>query len=205
MDSEKEGQEIIQQLLDQYQNFSNDELRQKFAGNIIKPERNSSFSESRNIAIENLRNQFLYYLRRYNSAYGLLMLKKSTILNGNSVNQTDITQLSEQVEELNNTLKEIVSSIKSINQEDTEQVNTLSFKLREKNQEIDNYNEKLKLQNQILKQRQQDLISESQMMIYGSQRSRNRTNVIIIYLILCIIAIIVLVSLFTKLSMKSSN
>ena len=198
-------QEIIQQLLNQYQNFSSDELRQKFAGQIITPDKNSTFSESRNIALDNLRNQFLYYLRRYNSAYGLLMVKKSTILNGNSVNQTEVNDLSSQVENLNNTLKEIVTSIKLTNQQDERQINLLSHQLREKNQEIDNYNEKLKLQNQVLKQRQQDLISESQMMIYGSQRSRNRTNVIIIYIILCIVAFIILALLFTKLSMKESN
>ena len=198
-------QEIIQQLLNQYQNFSSDELRQKFAGQIITPDKNSTFSESRNIALDNLRNQFLYYLRRYNSAYGLLMIKKSTILNGSSINQTEVDDLSTQVENLNNTLKEIVTSIKLINQQDERQINLLSQQLREKNQEIDSYTEKLKLQNQVLKQRQQDLISESQMMIYGSQRSRNRTNVIIIYIILCIVAFIILALLFTKLSMKQSN
>ena len=205
MNNIQEENEIIQQLLNQYQNFSSDELRQKFAGQIITPDKNSTFSESRNIALDNLRNQFLYYLRRYNSAYGLLMVKKSTILNGNSVNQTEVNDLSSQVENLNNTLKEIVTSIKLTNQQDERQINLLSHQLREKNQEIDNYNEKLKLQNQVLKQRQQDLISESQMMIYGSQRSRNRTNVIIIYIILCIVAFIILALLFTKLSMKESN
>ena len=78
---------IVEQIEKQYTNFDNEELNKKFSGTSNKPTTGSTYSQNREIAMENLKNQYKYYLRRYQAAYGQLMVNRSPVLLGTGSNQ----------------------------------------------------------------------------------------------------------------------
>ena len=80
---------ITDQIERQYTNYDNDELNKKFSGTSIQQPEDSTFSQSREVAMENLKNQYKYYLRRYESAYGQLMVNKSPVLLIDEIDRAD--------------------------------------------------------------------------------------------------------------------
>ena len=56
---------IVDQIEKQYTNFDNEELNKKFSGSSLKPPTGATYSQSREVAMENLKN-----LSKSRSCYG---------------------------------------------------------------------------------------------------------------------------------------
>ena len=193
---------IDNDILGQYTNFDYNDLNQDFDLNQLQnKDKKSTFNQNRDISLENLKRQYVYYLTRYESAYGQLMVNKSPVLINNQ-NQDKINDLENTVSKLNNKLKQIVDALiknNNINKEDIQKL----YKDNSKNQYTISYKaNKLETQNSLMSNKFQNLSSESQMMKYGEQMNRSKNIYIVIYSILSILAIIVFIILFSQLSKK---
>ena len=118
------SQGIINQIESQYTNFDNEELNKTFSGTQIQTPKGSTYSQSREIALENLKNQYKYYLRRYQSAYGQLMVNRSPVLLNNQNNEK-VKNLEITVTDLNKKLKDIVQAIAANNNTNDEEIKDL--------------------------------------------------------------------------------
>ena len=192
---------ITDQIEKQYTNFDNDELKQKFSGTSIQQPSGSTFSQSREVALENLKNQYKYYLRRYEAAYGQLMVNKSPVLLNNQ-NSDKVKELEQIVSNLNEKLKNIVQAISDNNNANDSSIQEILQKNAEMQYQIAKDADKLESQTGVVSDRYQNLASEAQMMVYGSQMSRNKQNSILLYSILCTLALLIFIGLFVKLSKK---
>ena len=72
----------------------------------------------------------------------------------------------------------------------------------ELNYEISKDSQRLDTQAAMVSDKYQNLASEAQMMVYGSRMNRNKTHIIWLYSILCILAFFLFLGLFIKLSKK---
>jgi hypothetical protein len=194
-------QGIIDQIESQYTNFDNEELNKKFSGTQIQTPSGSTYSQSREVALENLKNQYKYYLRRYQSAYGQLMVNRSPVLLDNQ-NSEKVKSLESTVTELNKKLKDIVQAIASNNNNNDEEIKNLLKQNSLMNYEISKDAQRLDTQSSMVNDKYQNLASEAQMMVYGSRMNRNKSHVIWAYSIACILAFFLFVGLFIKLSKK---
>ena len=195
------SQGIINQIESQYTNFDNEELNKTFSGTQIQTPKGSTYSQSREIALENLKNQYKYYLRRYQSAYGQLMVNRSPVLLNNQNNEK-VKNLEITVTDLNKKLKDIVQAIAANNNTNDEEIKDLLKKNSIMNYEISKEAQILNNQNSMVNNKYQNLSSEAQMMVYGSRINRNKGHVIMIYSIVCILAFLIFVGLFIMLSKK---
>lgn len=193
---------IDNDILRQYTNFDYNDLNQDFDLNQLQnKDKKSTFNQNRDLSLENLKRQYVYYLRRYESAYGQLMVNKSPVLINNQ-NQDKINDLENTVSKLNNKLKQIVDALIKNNNINKEDIQNLS-KDNSKNQYTISYKaNKLETQNSLMSNKFQNLTSESQMMKYSEQMNRSKNIYIVIYSILSILAIIVFIILFSQLSKK---
>jgi polyhydroxyalkanoate synthesis regulator phasin len=193
---------IDNDILRQYTNFDYNDLNQDFDSNQLQnKDKKSTFNQNRDLSLENLKRQYVYYLRRYESAYGQLMVNKSPVLINNQ-NQDKINDLENTVSKLNNKLKQIVDALIKNNNINKEDIQNLS-KDNSKNQYTISYKaNKLETQNSLMSNKFQNLTSESQMMKYSEQMNRSKNIYIVIYSILSILAIIVFIILFSQLSKK---
>ncbi len=192
---------ITDQIEKQYTNFDNDELKQKFSGTSLEQPDGATFSQSREVALENLKNQYKYYLRRYEAAYGQLMVNKSPVLLNNQ-NSDKVKELEKIVSDLNEKLKKIVQAISNNNNINDSSIQEILQKNAEMQYQIAKDADRLESQTGAVNDRYQNLASEAQMMVYGSQMSRNKTNNIWLYSILSAIALLIFIGLFIKLSKK---
>lgn len=192
---------ITDQIEKQYTNFDSDELKQTFSGTSIQQPSGATFSQSREVALENLKNQYKYYLRRYEAAYGQLMVNKSPVLLNNQ-NSDKVQDLEQIVSNLNAKLKQIVQAISNNNNLNDESIQGILKKNAEMQYQIAKDADKLESQTGFVNDKYQNLASEAQMMVYGSQMSRNKKNTILLYSILCTIALLIFIGLFVKLSKK---
>ena len=192
---------ITDQIEKQYTNFDSDELKQTFSGTSIQQPSGATFSQSREVALENLKNQYKYYLRRYEAAYGQLMVNKSPVLLNNQ-NSDKVQDLEQIVSNLNAKLKQIVQAISTNNNLNDESIQGILKKNAEMQYQIAKDADKLESQTGFVNDKYQNLASEAQMMVYGSQMSRNKKNTILLYSILCTIALLIFIGLFVKLSKK---
>ena len=192
---------ITDQIEKQYTNFDNDELKQKFSGTSLEQPDGATFSQSREVALENLKNQYKYYLRRYEAAYGQLMVNKSPVLLNNQ-NSDKVKELEKIVSDLNEKLKKIVQAISNNNNINDSLIQEILQKNAEMQYQIAKDADRLESQTGAVNDRYQNLASEAQMMVYGSQMSRNKTNNIWLYSILSAIALLIFIGLFIKLSKK---
>ena len=193
---------IDNDILRQYTNFDYNDLNQDFDSNQLQnKDKKSTFNQNRDLSLENLKRQYVYYLRRYESAYGQLMVNKSPVLINNQ-NQDKINDLENTVSKLNNKLKQIVDALIKNNNINKEDIQNL-YKDNSKNQYTISYKaNKLETQNSLMSNKFQNLTSESQMMKYSEQMNRSKNIYIAIYSILSILAIIVFIILFSQLSKK---
>lgn len=193
---------IDNDILRQYTNFDYNDLNQDFDSNQLQnKDKKSTFNQNRDLSLENLKRQYVYYLRRYESAYGQLMVNKSPVLINNQ-NQDKINDLENTVSKLNNKLKQIVDALIKNNNINKEDIQNL-YKDNSKNQYTISYKaNKLETQNSLMSNKFQNLTSESQMMKYSEQMNRSKNIYIVIYSILSILAIIVFIILFSQLSKK---
>ena len=195
------SQGIIDQIESQYKNFDNEELNRQFSAPSIAIPKGSTYSQTREVALENLKHQYKYYLRRYQSAYGQLMVNKSPVLMNNENNEKT-SDLEKTVTELNNKLKNIVQAIANNNNNNDDDIKGILKNNSEVNYDISKDSQRLETQTSMVSNKYQNLASEAQMMVYGSRMNRNKTHVIWLYSILCIVAFFLFIGLFTKLSKK---
>lgn len=195
---------IVEQIEKQYTNFDNEELNKTFSGSSSTSPEGATYSQSRENAMENLKNQYKYYLRRYQAAYGQLMVHKDPSLLGSSSNQNSekIKQLEKTVTKLNNTLKNIVQAISSNNNNNDKEIQDILSVSSETNYAISKDSQRLDVQKAMVTDKYQKLASEAQMMVYGSTVNRNKTHIIWLYSILCVIAFFLFIGLFIKLGKK---
>lgn len=193
---------ITDQIEKQYTNFDNDELKQQFSGTSVNQPEGATFSQSREVALENLKNQYKYYLRRYEAAYGQLMVNKSPVLLNNQ-NSDKVRELEQIVSDLNEKLKKIVQAISNNNNLNDSTIQGILQKNAEMQYQIAKDADRLESQTSAVNDRYQNLASEAQMMVYGSQMSRNKTNNILLYSILSALALLIFIGLFIKLSKKA--
>ena len=194
---------ITDQIEKQYTNFDNDELKQQFSGTSVNQPEGATFSQSREVALENLKNQYKYYLRRYEAAYGQLMVNKSPVLLNNQ-NSDKVRELEQIVSDLNEKLKKIVQAISNNNNLNDSTIQEILQKNAEMQYQIAKDADRLESQTSAVNDRYQNLASEAQMMVYGSQMSRNKTNNILLYSILSALALLIFIGLFIKLSKKAA-
>lgn len=192
---------ITEQIEKQYAHFDIDELNKDFSGTLIDTPKNSTFSQSREIALENLKNQYNYYLRRYESAYGQLMVNKSPVLL-NSQNNDKINTLESTVFKLNNKLKGIVQAISNNNNQNDVELQQILKENEERNYQINENNKKIIKTQSSVGNNYQDLVSETQMMVYGAQRYRNKNHKIWLYSFLCAFVFFLYVGFYIKLTKK---
>tara|TARA_Y100000991_G_C21965549_1_gene346661 strand:+ start:1042 stop:1638 length:597 start_codon:yes stop_codon:yes gene_type:complete len=195
---------ITTQIESQYTNLDNEELNKNFSGSLLSPPKEATFSQSREVAMENLKNQYMYYLRRYEAAYGQLMVNKDPSLLGTTSNQNSekVAELEKTVTKLNNTLKTIVQAIARNNNNNDKEIQDILKQNSETNFEISKDAQRLDVQKAMVNDKYQNLASEAQMMVYGSTVNRNKTHIIWVYSILCVIAFFLFIGLFVKLSKK---
>jgi len=189
------------QLLKQYSKLGNEELEVQFKGRNIPTPKNASYVNARNIALQNLKNQYEYYLRRYEEAYGQLMVRKSQVLSRGFIDDDgeEISTLESTVTRLNKKLMDIVSQIKNNNIQNDKEISDLINNIQDKNQAISSQQSQLGGQKDVIDSRFQELNSEAQMMIYGQETNRHKRHMIHMYWAFNIIAIIFLIGLYTKL------
>ena len=120
----------------------------------------------------------------------------------NNQNSDKVRSLENTVSDLNNKLKNIVQAIASNNNNNDEEIKGLLKHNAELNYEISKDSQRLDTQAAMVSDKYQNLASEAQMMVYGSRMNRNKTHIIWLYSILCILAFFLFLGLFIKLSKK---
>jgi predicted nucleic acid-binding Zn ribbon protein len=154
------------------------------------PNSSMTFKEASDLNKSNLEGLFNETLQRYQCAYAYY-LKNQVAPQGE-----------ETISDLNNKLKILSSELKTSLNLDMNEINSTNSSIKRIDNKINKNSSTVSLQNNILKKKYQDLVSETQMNIYGLERNRNKSHTIVIYVIILIILVILFFSLFTKLTQK---